>query len=162
MDAISKTTVIKAWRETLQESPNKFFYYKQRNHHCCKWLWGIGGKCNTFTCTTNSNGAQHQIQIDHAKRTHNLEGSITVTTIIKAADEQDQNKHYKNTEIPNAVKEKTWFPSWIPQNQLNHKWKTLDISMDSSWLFWFQGKAQQTRVDGDSTYNKYLPENHKK
>ncbi|NHI03282.1 putative abortive infection phage resistance protein [Candidatus Nitrosotalea sp. TS] len=101
-----KTTVNKGLRETLQESPNKFFYYNN----------GITIVVNDFEeLEDNSillhapqivNGAQTSNSVlDHAKRTHNLDGSITVT-IIKAADELDQNNITKYRNSQNAVRGK--------------------------------------------------------
>src|SRR5207245_3114600 len=101
-----KTTVNKGLRETLQELPHKFFYYNN----------GITIVVNDFEELEDNSIALHSPQIvngaqtsnsvlDHARRTHNLEGSITVT-IIKAADALDQNNITKYRNSQNAVRGK--------------------------------------------------------
>jgi hypothetical protein len=158
-----KTTVNKGLRETLQESPNKFFYYNN----------GITIVVNDFEeLEDNSillhapqivNGAQTSNSVlDHAKRTHNLDGSITVT-IIKAADELDQNNitRYRNSQ--NAVRGKDLvslmdFHKSIKSQMENFRY-FYEIQAGS---FDSKAKSQQSEFIGDPTYNKYLPDNHKK
>ncbi|MGI0102353.1 MAG: AIPR family protein [Nitrosotalea sp.] len=158
-----KTTVNKGLRETLQESPNKFFYYNN----------GITIVVNDFEeLEDNSillhapqivNGAQTSNSVlDHAKRTHNLDGSITVT-IIKAADELDQNNITKYRNSQNAVRGKDLvslmdFHKSIKSQMENFKY-FYEIQAGS---FDSKAKSQQSEFVGDHTYNKYLPDNHKK
>ncbi len=158
-----KTTVNKGLRETLQESPNKFFYYNN----------GITIVVNDFEeLEDNSillhapqivNGAQTSNSVlDHAKRTHNLDGSITVT-IIKAADELDQNNITKYRNSQNAVRGKDLvslmdFHKSIKSQMENFRY-FYEIQAGS---FDSKAKSQQSEFIGDPTYNKYLPDNHKK
>ena len=158
-----KTTVNKGLRETLQESPNKFFYYNN----------GITIVVNDFEeLEDNSillhapqivNGAQTSNSVlDHAKRTHNLDGSITVT-IIKAADELDQNNITKYRNSQNAVRGKDLvslmdFHKSIKSQMENFRY-FYEIQAGS---FDSKAKSQQSEFIGDLTYNKYLPDNHKK
>ncbi|MDE1727179.1 MAG: AIPR family protein [Thaumarchaeota archaeon] len=158
-----KTTVNKGLRETLQESPNKFFYYNN----------GITIVVNDFEeLEDNSillhapqivNGAQTSNSVlDHAKRTHNLDGSITVT-IIKAADEMDQNNITKYRNSQNAVRGKDLvslmdFHKSIKSQMENFRY-FYEIQAGS---FDSKAKSQQSEFLGDPTYNKYLPDNHKK
>jgi hypothetical protein len=158
-----KTTVNKGLRETLQESPNKFFYYNN----------GITIVVNDFEeLEDNSillhapqivNGAQTSSSVlDHAKRTHNLDGSITVT-IIKAADELDQNNITKYRNSQNAVRGKDLvslmdFHKSIKSQMENFRY-FYEIQAGS---FDSKAKSQQSGFIGDPTYNKYLPDNHKK
>ena len=101
-----KTTVNKGLRETLQNDPGKFFYYNN----------GITIVVSDFVELENNlielhapqivNGAQTSNSIlDHAKRTKNMEGSMTVT-IIKADDEQEQNNITKYRNSQNFSKRK--------------------------------------------------------
>jgi hypothetical protein len=158
-----KTTVNKGLRETLQESPNKFFYYNN----------GITIVVNDFEeLEDNSillhapqivNGAQTSSSVlDHAKRTHNLDGSITVT-IIKAADELDQNNITKYRNSQNAVRGKDLvslmdFHKSIKSQMENFRY-FYEIQAGS---FDSKAKSQQSEFIGDPTCNKYLPDNHKK
>lgn len=158
-----KTTVNKGLRETLQEMPNKFFYYNN----------GITIVVNDFEELEDNeillhapqivNGAQTSNSVlDHAKRTHNLEGSITVT-IIKAADEMDQNNITKYRNSQNAVRGKDLV-------SLMDFHKSIKSQMESMGYFYeiqagsfdSKTKSQQTEFGGDHIYNKYLPDNHKK
>ncbi|MDE1862895.1 MAG: AIPR family protein [Thaumarchaeota archaeon] len=158
-----KTTVNKGLRETLQESPDKFFYYNN----------GITIVVNDFEeMEENSivlhapqivNGAQTSNSVlDHAKRTHNLEGSITVT-IIKAEDEMDQNNITKYRNSQNAVRGKDLV-------SLMDFHKSIKSQMENCGYFYeiqagsfdSKTKSQQSEYVGDPIYNKYLPENHKK
>ena len=158
-----KTTVNKGLRETLQESPGKFFYYNN----------GITIVVNDFEeLEDNSirlhapqivNGAQTSNSVlDHAKRTHNLDGSITVT-IIKAADEIDQNNITKYRNSQNAVRGKDLV-------SLMDFHKSIKSQMESTGYFYeiqagsfdSKTKSQQSEFTGDPMYNKYLPEIHKK
>ncbi len=158
-----KTSVNKGIRETLQNEPDKFFYYNN----------GITIVVNNFEELENNslilhapqivNGAQTSNSIlDRAKRTHNLDGSITVT-IIKADDEQDQNNITKYRNSQNSVRGKDLvslmdFHKSI-KSQLQNCGYFYEIQAGS---FDSKTKAQQSEFKGDSIYNKYLPDNHKK
>lgn len=158
-----KTNVNKGIRETLQNSPEKFFYYNN----------GITIVVNDFEELDDNNVMLHAPQIvngaqtsnsilDHAKRTNNLEGSITVT-IIKAHDEQDQNNITKYRNSQNSVKGKDLvslmdFHKSI-KSQLENYGYFYEIQAGS---FDSKTKSQQAEFKGDMIYNRYLPDNHKK
>ena len=158
-----KTSVNKGLRETLQISPNKFFYYNN----------GITIVVSNFEEQNDNtlllfapqivNGAQTSNAIvDHAKRTHNLDGNITVT-IIKADDERDQNNITKYRNSQNSVRGKDLvslmdFHKSI-KSQLSNLGYFYEIQAGS---FDSKPKSQQLEYKGDSLYNKYLPDNHKK
>ncbi|MDE1765759.1 MAG: AIPR family protein [Thaumarchaeota archaeon] len=158
-----KTTVNKGLRETLQESPNKFFYYNN----------GITIVVNDFEeLEDNSillhapqivNGAQTSNSVlDHAKRTHNLEGSITVT-IIKAADEMDQNNITKYRNSQNAVRGKDLVSLMDFHKSIKSQMESLGYFYEiQAGSFDSKTKSQQSEFTGDPTYSKYLPDNHKK
>lgn len=158
-----KTTVNKGLRETLQESPNKFFYYNN----------GITIVVNDFEeLEDNSillhapqivNGAQTSNSVlDHAKRTHNLDGSITVT-IIKAADELDQNNITKYRNSQNAVRGKDLVSLMDFHKSIKSQMENFGYFYEiQAGSFDSKAKSQQSEFIGDSTYNKYLPDNHKK
>ncbi len=158
-----KTTVNKGIRETLQNVPDKFFYYNN----------GITIVVSNFEEKENNsillhapqivNGAQTSNSIlDRAKRTHNLDGSITVT-IIRADDEEDQNNITKYRNSQNSVRGKDLvslmdFHKSI-KSQLQNSGYFYEIQAGS---FDSKTKSQQTEFKGDIIYNKYLPDNHKK
>lgn len=158
-----KTTVNKGLRETLQESPNKFFYYNN----------GITIVVNDFEeLEDNSillhapqivNGAQTSNSVlDHAKRTHNLDGSITVT-IIKAADELDQNNITKYRNSQNAVRGKDLVSLMDFHKSIKSQTENFGYFYEiQAGSFDSKAKSQQSEFIGDPTYNKYLPDNHKK
>lgn len=158
-----KTTVNKGLRETLQESPNKFFYYNN----------GITIVVNDFEeLEDNSillhapqivNGAQTSNSVlDHAKRTHNLEGSITVT-IIKAADETDQNNITKYRNSQNAVRGKDLVSLMDFHKSIKSQMENIRYFYEiQAGSFDSKTKSHQSEFVGDPIYNKYLPENHKK
>lgn len=158
-----KTTVNKGIRETLQNAPDKFFYYNN----------GITIVVSNFEELENNsillhapqivNGAQTSNSIvDRAKRTHNLDGSITVT-IIRADDEEDQNNITKYRNSQNSVRGKDLvslmdFHKSI-KSQLQNSGYFYEIQAGS---FDSKTKSQQSELKGDVIYNKYLPDNHKK
>jgi len=158
-----KTNVNKGIRETLQSSPDKFFYYNN----------GITIVVNDFEELEDNNMMLHAPQIvngaqtsnsilDHAKRTNNLDGSITVT-IIKADDELDQNNITKYRNSQNSVRGKDLvslmdFHKSI-KSQLENYGYFYEIQAGS---FDSKTKSQQTEFNGDTIYNRYLPDNHKK
>ncbi|MFN3655181.1 MAG: AIPR family protein [Candidatus Nitrosotenuis sp.] len=158
-----KTNVNKGIRETLQNSPDKFFYYNN----------GITIVVSDFEVLEDGNMMLHAPQIvngaqtsnsilDHAKRTNNLDGSITVT-IIKADDEQDQNNITKYRNSQNSVRGKDLvslmdFHKSI-KSQLENYGYFYEIQAGS---FDSKTKSQQAEFKGDAIYNRYLPDNHKK
>ena len=158
-----KTMINKGIRETLQNVPDKFFYYNN----------GITIVVADFEERENNslmlnapqivNGAQTSNSIlDRAKRTHNLDGSITVT-IIKADDEKDQNNITKYRNSQNSVRGKDLvslmdFHKSI-KSQLQNLCYFYEIQAGS---FDSKTKSQQSEYKGDVIFNKYLPVNHKK
>ncbi len=158
-----KTTVNKGIRETLQNEPNKFFYYNNGITVVVSKYEEIGNNSILLHAPQIVNGAQTSNSIlDRAKRTHNLDGSITVT-IIKADDEEDQNNitRYRNSQ--NSVRGKDLvslmdFHKSI-KSQLQNSGYFYEIQAGS---FDTKTKSQQLELKGDVIYNKYLPENHKK
>ena len=158
-----KTTVNKGIRETLQNVPNKFFYYNNGITVVVSNYEEIGNSSILLHAPQIVNGAQTSNSIvDRAKRTHNLDGSITVT-IIKADDEEDQNNitRYRNSQ--NSVRGKDLvslmdFHKSI-KSQLQNSGYFYEIQAGS---FDTKTKSQQLELKGDVIYNKYLPENHKK
>ncbi len=157
-----KTTVNKGIRETLQESPHKFFYYNNGITIVVSDFEELEDNALLLHAPQIVNGAQTSNSIlDHAKRTHNLEGSITVT-IIKAADEQDQNNITKYRNSQNAVRGKDLV-------SLMDFHKSIKSQMENGYFYEIQAgsfdskaKSQQSEFKGDPLYNKYLPDNHKK
>ena len=158
-----KTTVNKGIRETLQNVPNKFFYYNNGITVVVSNYEETGDNSILLHAPQIVNGAQTSNSIlDRAKRTHNLDGSITVT-IIKADDEEDQNNitRYRNSQ--NSVRGKDLvslmdFHKSI-KSQLQNSGYFYEIQAGS---FDTKTKSQQLELKGDVIYNKYLPENHKK
>lgn len=158
-----KTNVNKGIRETLQISPDKFFYYNNGITIVVSDFERLEDNTLMLHAPQIVNGAQTSNSIlDHAKRTNNLDGSITVT-IIKADDEHDQNNITKYRNSQNSVRGKDLvslmdFHKSI-KSQLENYGYFYEIQAGS---FDSKTKSQQTEFRGDSIYNKYLPENHKK
>ncbi|MFQ6025530.1 MAG: AIPR family protein [Nitrosopumilaceae archaeon] len=158
-----KTSVNKGLRETLQVSPSKFFYYNN----------GITIVVSNFEEQEDNtllllapqivNGAQTSNAIlDHARRTHNLDGNITVT-IIKADDEDDQNNitRYRNSQ--NSVRGKDLVSLMDFHKSIKSQMQNLGYFYEiQAGSFDSKSKSQQSEFKGDPLYNKYLPENHKK
>jgi len=158
-----KTSVNKGIRETLQNEPNKFFYYNNGITIVVSNFEEIGNNSILLHAPQIVNGAQTSNSIlDRAKRTHNLDGSITVT-IIKADDEEDQNNITKYRNSQNSVRGKDLvslmdFHKSI-KSQLQNCGYFYEIQAGS---FDTKTKSQQSEFKGDVIYNKYLPDNHKK
>lgn len=157
-----KTTVNKGLRETLQNDPNKFFYYNN----------GITIVVNDFEDDGNFvtlhapqivNGAQTSNSVlDHAKRTRNMEGSMTVT-IIKADDEQEQNNITKYRNSQNSVRGKDLVSLMDFHKSIKSQLKNCGYFYEiQAGSFDTKTKSKQCEYEGDPTYNKYLPDNHKK
>ena len=158
-----KTTVNKGLRETLQESPHKFFYYNNGITIVVSDFEELEENSVLLHAPQIVNGAQTSNSIlDHAKRTHNLDGSITVT-IIKAADEQDQNNITKYRNSQNAVRGKDLVSLMDFHKSIKSQMENFGYFYEiQAGSFDSKSKSQQSEFGGDSTYNKYLPENHKK
>lgn len=158
-----KTNVNKGIRDTLQSSPDKFFYYNNGITIVVSDFEEIEGNNLMLHAPQIVNGAQTSNSIlDHAKRTNNLDGSITVT-IIKADDELDQNNITKYRNSQNSVRGKDLvslmdFHKSI-KSQLENYGYFYEIQAGS---FDSKAKSQQTEFKGDPMYNRYLPDNHKK
>ncbi|MEM3143053.1 MAG: AIPR family protein [Candidatus Nitrosotenuis sp.] len=158
-----KTNVNKGIRETLQNSPDKFFYYNNGITIVVSDFETLEDNTLMLHAPQIVNGAQTSNSIlDHAKRTNNLDGSITVT-IIKADDEHDQNNITKYRNSQNSVRGKDLvslmdFHKSI-KSQLENYGYFYEIQAGS---FDSKTKSQQIEFRGDAIYNKYLPDNHKK
>jgi len=158
-----KTTVNKGIRETLQNVPDKFFYYNNGITIVVSDFEETGNNSILLHAPQIVNGAQTSNSIiDRAKRTHNLEGSITVT-IIRADDEEDQNNITKYRNSQNSVRGKDLvslmdFHKSI-KSQLQNCGYFYEIQAGS---FDTRTKSQQSEFKGDIIYNNYLPDNHKK
>ena len=158
-----KTTVNKGLRETLQNNPGKFFYYNNGITIVVSDFEELGDNMIKLHAPQIVNGAQTSNSIlDHSKRTKNLNGSMTVT-IIKADDEQEQNNITKYRNSQNSVRGKDLvslmdFHKSI-KSQLKNSGYFYEIQAGS---FDTKAKSSQCEYEGDATYNKYLPDNHKK
>jgi len=158
-----KTTVNKGLRETLQNNPGKFFYYNNGITIVVSDFEEIGDNIIKLHAPQIVNGAQTSNSIlDHSKRTKNLNGSMTVT-IIKADDEQEQNNITKYRNSQNSVRGKDLvslmdFHKSV-KSQLRNCGYFYEIQAGS---FDTKSKSNQCQYEGDSTYNQYLPDNHKK
>ncbi len=158
-----KTMINKGIRETLQNVPDKFFYYNNGITIVVADFEERENNSLTLNAPQIVNGAQTSNSIlDRAKRTHNLDGSITVT-IIKADDEKDQNNITKYRNSQNSVRGKDLvslmdFHKSI-KSQLQNLCYFYEIQAGS---FDSKTKSQQSEYKGDVIFNKYLPENHKK
>jgi len=158
-----KTSVNKGLRETLQTDPDKFFYYNNGITIVVSDFEEQDGNKIVLHAPQIVNGAQTSNSIlDHAKRTRNMTGSMTVT-IIKADDEQDQNNITKYRNSQNSVRGKDLvslmdFHKSI-KSQLKNNGYFYEIQAGS---YDSKTKSEQAEFNGDVTYNNYLPENHKK
>ncbi|MDG7050340.1 MAG: AIPR family protein, partial [Nitrososphaerota archaeon] len=158
-----KTNVNKGIRDTLHSSPDKFFYYNNGITIVVSDFEVLEDNSLILHAPQIVNGAQTSNSIvDHAKRTNNLDGSITVT-IIKADDEHDQNNITKYRNSQNSVRGKDLvslmdFHKSI-KSQLENYGYFYEIQAGS---FDSKAKSQQIEFKGDTIYNRYLPDNHKK
>ncbi len=158
-----KTSVNKGLRDTLQNNPDKFFYYNNGITIVVSDFEELGENDLMLHAPQIVNGAQTSNSIlDHAKRTKNMHGSMTVT-IIKADNEQDQNNITKYRNSQNSVRGKDLvslmdFHKSIKSQLKNYRY-FYEIQAGS---FDSKTKSEQAEYEGDATYNNYLPENHKK
>jgi hypothetical protein len=158
-----KTSVNKGVRETLQNNPNKFFYYNNGITIVVSDFEELGNNTLVLHAPQIVNGAQTSNSIiDKAKRTNNLDGSITVT-VIKADDEQDQNNITKYRNSQNAVRGKDLVSLMDFHKSIKSQLENLRYFYEiQAGSFDSKTKSQQNEYVGDSIYDNYLPENHKK
>ena len=158
-----KTTVNKGLRETLQNNPGKFFYYNNGITIVVSDFEELGGNIIKLYAPQIVNGAQTSNSIlDHAKRTKNMNGSMTVT-IIKADDEQEQNNITKYRNSQNSVRGKDLVSLMDFHKSIKSQLKNCGYFYEiQAGSFDTKTKSKQCEYEGDSTYNKYLPDNHKK
>jgi len=158
-----KTSVNKGIRETLQNNPGKFFYYNNGITIVVSDFEELGDNIIKLYAPQIVNGAQTSNSIlDHSKRTRNMNGSMTVT-IIKADDEQEQNNitRYRNSQ--NSVRGKDLVSLMDFHKSIKSQLKNCGYFYEiQAGSFDTKTKSKQCEYNGDSTYNKYLPDNHKK
>lgn len=158
-----KTTVNKGLRETLQNNPDKFFYYNNGITIVVSDFEELGDNIIKLFAPQIVNGAQTSNSIlDHSKRTKNMNGSMTVT-IIKADDEQEQNNITKYRNSQNSVRGKDLVSLMDFHKSIKSQLKNCGFFYEiQAGSFDSKTKANQFQYEGDSAYNNYLPENHKK
>jgi len=158
-----KTTVNKGLRETLQNNPGKFFFYNNGITIVVSNFEEMGENTIQLYAPQIVNGAQTSNSIvDHAKRTKNMNGSMTVT-IIKADDEQEQNNITKYRNSQNSVRGKDLVSLMDFHKSIKSQLKNCGYFYEiQAGSFDTKTKSKQCEYEGDSTYNKYLPDNHKK
>ncbi|HUT05578.1 MAG TPA: AIPR family protein [Nitrosopumilaceae archaeon] len=158
-----KTTVNKGLRETLQNNPGKFFFYNNGITIVVSNFEELGENIIQLYAPQIVNGAQTSNSIvDHAKRTKNMNGSMTVT-IIKADDEQEQNNITKYRNSQNSVRGKDLVSLMDFHKSVKSQLKNCGYFYEiQAGSFDTKTKSKQSEYEGDSTYNKYLPDNHKK
>jgi hypothetical protein len=158
-----KTSVNKGIRETLQNIPDKFFYYNNGITIVVANFEEVGDNLLKLYAPQIVNGAQTSNSIlDRAKRTHNLDGCITVT-IIKADDEQDQNNITKYRNSQNSVRGKDLVSLMDFHKSIKSQLQNLGYFYEiQAGSFDSKTKSQQAEFKGDIIFNKYLPDNHKK
>jgi len=158
-----KTTVNKGIRETLQNNPDKFFYYNNGITIVVSDFKELENNLLMLDAPQIVNGAQTSNSIlDRAKRTHNLDGKIAVT-IIKADDEKEQNNITKYRNSQNSVRGKDLVSLMDFHKSIKSQLKNLGYFYEiQAGSFDSRTKSQQSEYQGNSTYNNYLPENHKK
>ncbi len=158
-----KTTVNKGIRETLQNNPGKFFYYNNGITIVVSDFKELGDNLIKLYAPQIVNGAQTSNSIlDQAKRTKNMNGSMTVT-IIKADDEEEQNNITKYRNSQNSVRGKDLVSLMDFHKSIKSQLKNCGYFYEiQAGSFDTKSKSKQCEYEGDSAYNKYLPENHKK
>ena len=158
-----KTTVNKGLRDTLQNNPDKFFYYNNGITIVVSDIEELDENELILHAPQIVNGAQTSNSIlDHAKRTKNLDGSMTIT-IIKADDEQDQNNITKYRNSQNSVRGKDLVSLMDFHKSIKSQLKNYGYFYEiQAGSFDSKTKSKQAEYNGDATYNNYLPDNHKK
>ena len=158
-----KTSVNKGLRDTLQNNPDKFFYYNNGITIVVSDFEEFGENDLMLHAPQIVNGAQTSNSIlDHAKRTKNMDGSMTVT-IIKADNEQDQNNITKYRNSQNSVRGKDLVSLMDFHKSIKSQLKNFRYFYEiQAGSFDSKTKSEQAEYEGDTTYNNYLPDNHKK
>ena len=158
-----KTTVNKGLRETLQTNPGKFFFYNNGITIVVSDFTELGENMIELFAPQIVNGAQTSNSIlDHSKRTKNMEGSMTVT-IIKADDEQEQNNITKYRNSQNSVRGKDLVSLMDFHKSIKSQLKNCGYFYEiQAGSFDTKSKSKQSEYNGDTAYNNYLPDNHKK
>ncbi|MDH3677880.1 MAG: AIPR family protein [Nitrosopumilus sp.] len=158
-----KTTVNKGLRETLQNNSGKFFFYNNGITIVVSDFEELRDNTIKLYAPQIVNGAQTSNSIvDHAKRTKNMNGSMTVT-IIKADDEQEQNNITKYRNSQNSVRGKDLVSLMDFHKSIKSQLKNCGYFYEiQAGSFDTKSKSKQCEYEGDSAYNKYLPDNHKK
>jgi len=158
-----KTTVNKGLRETLQNNPGKFFFYNNGITIVVNDFEELGENIIKLYAPQIVNGAQTSNSIvDHAKRTKNMNGSMTVT-IIKADDEQEQNNITKYRNSQNSVRGKDLVSLMDFHKSIKSQLKNCGYFYEiQAGSFDTKTKSKQSEYEGDLAYNQYLPDNHKK
>ena len=158
-----KTTVNKGLRETLQTNPGKFFFYNNGITIVVSDFTELGENMIELFAPQIVNGAQTSNSIlDHSKRTKNMEGSMTVT-IIKADDEQEQNNITKYRNSQNSVRGKDLVSLMDFHKSIKSQLKNCGYFYEiQAGSFDTKSKSKQSEYGGDTAYNNYLPDNHKK
>lgn len=158
-----KTSVNKGLRDTLQNNPDKFFYYNNGITIVVNDIEELGENDLMLHAPQIVNGAQTSNSIlDHAKRTKNMDGSMTVT-IIKADNEQDQNNITKYRNSQNSVRGKDLVSLMDFHKSIKSQLKNFRYFYEiQAGSFDSKTKSEQAEYEGDATYNNYLPDNHKK
>lgn len=158
-----KTSVNKGLRDTLQNNPDKFFYYNNGITIVVSDIEEFGENDLMLHAPQIVNGAQTSNSIlDHAKRTKNMDGSMTVT-IIKADNEQDQNNITKYRNSQNSVRGKDLVSLMDFHKSIKSQLKNFRYFYEiQAGSFDSKTKSEQAEYEGDTTYNNYLPDNHKK
>ncbi len=158
-----KTSVNKGLRETLQNNPGKFFYYNNGITIVVSDFEELAENMIKLHAPQIVNGAQTSNSIlDHAKRTKNMDGFMTVT-IIKADDEQEQNNITKYRNSQNSVRGKDLVSLMDFHKSIKSQLKNCGYFYEiQAGSFDTRTKSQQCEYEGDSTYNQYLPDRHKK
>ena len=158
-----KTTVNKGLRETLQNNPNKFFFYNNGITIVVSDFAELGENIIEMHAPQIVNGAQTSNSIlDHSKRTKNMDGSMTVT-IIKANDEEEQNNITKYRNSQNSVRGKDLVSLMDFHKSIKSQLKNCGYFYEiQAGSFDTKTKSKQLEYSGDVAYNNYLPDNHKK
>ena len=158
-----KTTVNKGLRDTLQTNPGKFFFYNNGITIVVSDFTELGENMIELFAPQIVNGAQTSNSIlDHSKRTKNMDGSMTVT-IIKADDEQEQNNITKYRNSQNSVRGKDLVSLMDFHKSIKSQLKNCGYFYEiQAGSFDTKSKSKQSEYNGDTAYNNYLPDNHKK
>ncbi|MCS5528573.1 MAG: AIPR family protein [Nitrosopumilus sp.] len=158
-----KTTVNKGLRDTLQTNPGKFFFYNNGITIVVSDFTDLGENMIELFAPQIVNGAQTSNSIlDHSKRTKNMDGSMTVT-IIKADDEQEQNNITKYRNSQNSVRGKDLVSLMDFHKSIKSQLKNCGYFYEiQAGSFDTKSKSKQLEYSGDTAYNNYLPDNHKK